>query len=261
MRTKLIIAGGSGSIGGHIIAHLKASFEDVVVLSRGASEQKEGYRIVHWDAERIGDWAQELEGAAALINLTGKSIQCRFTEENKRILWDSRVNSTSILGEAISKSERPPSVWINASGASIYPETFDIGCTEDVTEIGTGFLAKLSVAWEEAMHLHPCPNTRKVIARICPVLEANEGFLPPLKQLTKLGLGGQAGNGKQVISWIHHQDIARAFSFLIEQKELTGVFNLGSPDPRSNKEFMRVLRKTVGTGIGLPAPGFAIKTS
>jgi uncharacterized protein (TIGR01777 family) len=261
MSTKLIIAGGSGSIGSHIINHLKSSFEDIVILSRGKTAQKEGYRIVHWDAETSGEWAEELNGAEALINLTGKSIQCRFTEENKRILWDSRINSTSVLGEAISKSTRPPEVWINASGASIYPETFDIGCTEEVKETGTGFLAELSIAWEEAMHMHACPNTRKVIARITPVLDDKEGFLPPLKQLSKLGLGGQAGNGKQVISWIHHQDIARAFAMLIERKELAGVFNLGSPDPRSNKEFMRALRKTVGVGIGLPAPGFAIKMS
>ncbi len=261
MPRKLIIAGGSGSIGQHLIDHFTGSFDEIVVLSRSESEQKKDHRIVQWDATEIGDWAAEIEHAEAVINLTGKSIQCRFTEANKRILKDSRINSTAIIGKAISLAENPPSVWINASGASIYPEAFDVGSTEAVTEVGTSFLAQLSLEWEAAVHTFDCPGTRKIIARICPVLDAKSGFLPPLIRLSKLGAGGAAGNGKQMISWIHYVDLVQSFSFLLSDENLEGVFNLGSPDPRSNANFMRSVRKQVKMPFGLPAPAFAIRMS
>ena len=259
MPGKLIIAGGSGSIGRELISHMKDDFNEIVVLSRSPSAVKQNHRMVQWDAETLDDWTAEVEDSTAVINLTGKSIQCRFTAKNKRLLWDSRIKSTEILGKAISNCERPPKVWINASGTSIYPETIAEGWTEETLEVGTGFLAQLSAAWEEATKASPTPLTRKVITRICPVLDSKEGFLPPLIRLSRLGLGGKAGSGKQIISWIHARDLSSAFSFLLNHDELQGIFNLGSPDPRSNADFMRCLREQVNMPFGIPAPAFAIK--
>lgn len=261
MRSKLIIAGGSGSLGQHLIEQLSGAYEEIIVLSRGQDAQKEDHRVLHWDAQTQGAWSQALEGAHAVINLTGKSIQCRFTEENKKILLDSRVDSTRAIGQAIAACQDPPEVWLNASGGSIYPQTYEQACTEAEQQHGEGFLAELSVAWEAAVHAVETPSTRKVIARITPVLDAGHGMLPPLLRISRLGLGGQAGNGRQMISWIHHEDLSAAIAFLLEGPRLEGVFNLTAPDARSNKEFMRTLRKALGAPIGLPAPAFAIRMS
>jgi uncharacterized protein (TIGR01777 family) len=261
MSKKLILAGGSGAIGTRLIEKLADRYDDIVVLSRSASRDMSTHRVVQWDAKTQGDWSAEIDGADCIINLAGKSIQCRFTDENKRILWDSRVDSTRAIGLAISQCKQAPKTWINASGAAIYPESFDTPQTEDVLEIGSGFKAQLSVAWEAAAQEFPLPNTRQIITRITPVLDPDAGFIKPLKAITRFGLGGRVASGKQVISWIHYVDLCRAIRFLILEESLDGVFNVTAPDAKSNADFMHTLRKVMGMPIGIPAPKFAIQLS
>lgn len=261
MSKKLILAGGSGAIGTRLIEELAVRYDDIVVLSRSASRNMSTHRVVHWDAKMQGDWSKELDGADCVINLAGKSIQCRFTEENKPILWASRVNSTRAIGLAISECKQAPRTWINASGAAIYPESFDTPQSEDVLETGTGFKAQLSIAWEGAAQELPLPNTRQIITRITPVLDPDAGFIKPLKTITRFGLGGRVASGKQMISWIHYVDLCRAIRFLIVNESLDGVFNVAAPDAKSNADFMHSLRKAMGVPIGIPAPKFAIQLS
>ncbi len=259
MSKKLIIAGGSGTIGKLLIDHLQDRFQEIVVLSRSSDRQEDGYRIAQWDAKNLGSWTKEIEGAELIINLTGKSIETRFTEENKKILTNSRVDSTRAIGEAIKASTAPPEIWLNASGVAIYPSTTDTPNDERITATGTGFKARLSILWEQAMNDFNLEKTRTVALRISPVLTEASGFLPPIKTIAKLGLGGKQGDGKQMVSWIHHRDLCRAVEFIIDHESMNGPVNLCSPNPLSNKQFMSVVRDSVGAPIGIPAPSFAIK--
>lgn len=259
MLRKMVIAGGTGTIGGYLINHFRQNYEEIIVLSRKEDSVEDDYRIVSWNAKDQGAWSKELDGADVVINLTGKSIQTRFTEENKKLLYSSRVDSTKAIGTAISNCKQPPRVWINASGAAIYPPTIDRANDETVKEVGQGFKAGLSVAWENAVNGFTLPETRSAIIRITPVLNAEDGFLPPIKIITRLGLGGPQGRGDQMVSWIHIEDLCRAIEFIIARDDLSGPINLASPHPIANKTLMRSLRKVLKVPIGLPAPAFAIK--
>ncbi|NNC84389.1 MAG: TIGR01777 family protein [Flavobacteriales bacterium] len=256
---KLVIAGGTGTIGQFLIQHLKERFSDIVVLSRSAGSG-DGFRKVKWDGKEQGAWSRELDGADVVINLAGKSIQSRFTESNKKALYDSRVDTTTTIGTAIQLAERPPHIWFNASGAAIYPATGPAQANDEtVKEIGEGFKSQLSVAWEEAALKFQREGTRQVILRITPVLNAEDGFLPPILRITRLGLGGRQGSGKQMVSWIHYQDLCRAVKFIMDHEGLSGIFNLAAPGPLTNADMMRKLRKAIGMPFGLPAPAFGIK--
>jgi uncharacterized protein (TIGR01777 family) len=258
MSRRLVIAGGSGTIGQHLISHFAQEFSDIVVLSRSAGKSK-GYRRVQWDGRNQGDWTEVVDGAEVVINLSGKSIQSRFTEENKKLLLNSRVDSTKAIGLAIQEAKSPPTLWLNASGAAIYPATIEQANDERVKETGKGFKSELSIAWEEAAKGFDIPHTRQVIMRITPVLTRKDGFLPPILTITRLGLGGPQGSGKQIVSWIHHKDLCRAMEFVMKNQEIKGVVNMAAPGPVSNKLLMRLMRKEVGMPLGIPAPEFAIK--
>lgn len=258
MSRTLVIAGGTGLLGQHLIEHLGSAFTDIIVLSRGKAEDLGIYRTVQWDAVNQGPWVNELKKATVLINLTGKSIQCRFTEENKKLLISSRVDSTRALGRALKENETNVKLWLNASGSAIYPQSWDIAQDEGVEKIGQSFLSILSKSWEDAFYEEDLP-LRRVAMRITPVLDREEGAFPPLRLIANTGLGGPQGNGKQMMSWIHIDDFCRAVAFLIEKEDIRGPVNLSSPNARSNASFMRALRKAVGMPIGLPAPAFAIQ--
>lgn len=256
---RLIVAGGSGSIGQRLIAHLSNSFEEVVILSRSTSRTNGRIRTRQWDAKHSGDWVEELEGADVLVNLTGKSIQTRFTPSEQMVLRSSRVDSTRAIGEAIKGCTTPPSLWLNASGAAIYPSDPDTTFDEDSKDYGTGFLARLSKEWEEVFFHYSTEDTRMVAMRISPVLDESAGVWPTLCRIAKLGLGGPQGSGKQYFSWIHRIDLCRAVEHIISDDRIQGPTNMSSPSPMTNKEFMRAIREQLGASIGLPAPGFAIK--
>ena len=250
MNKKIIIAGGTGFIG----VHLKKFFE------------KEGYKVfvisrndpyVKWDDEEALN--QALENCEILINLAGKSINCRHTKENKEKIIQSRTSTTKKLGKAILKCTHPPKLWINASGADIYREARDRPMTEENGEIGTDFLAKVSQQWEDAFFSFDLPETRQAALRFTIILGKDGGALQPMIQLSRLGLGGKQGDGNQMVSWIHIEDLFRIILFINSHPEMKGVFNCGSPNPVGNKTFMKDLREAMQVKIGLPAWSWMIK--
>jgi uncharacterized protein (TIGR01777 family) len=257
MNTRIILAGGSGFIGESLAPVLLARDYEVIVLSRTPSHQKGAFRFVQWDGDTLGDWAQILDGAGAVVNLTGRNINCRHTPQNRREIINSRVNSVRILGEAIARCTQPPKAFVQASGAGIYGDTGDRWCDENAPP-GEDFLARVCQLWEEAFAAVSAPGMRKSVLRIAPALGPNGGFLKVLGKLTRWFLGGQVGSGRQFISWIHIADLSRMFLWAIERNEITGVFNATSPNPATNVEFMRKLRRALHRPWSPPVPKWAV---
>lgn len=258
---KVIIPGGTGQVGTLLARAFHERGDDVVVLSRGQRDAK--WRVVNWDAETLGAWAAEFEGADVVINLAGRSVNCRYGAENRRLITESRVNSTKVVGKAIEQASHAPRVWLQASTATIYGHRYDAPNDEATGEIGGSepnapdtwrFSIDVVTAWERAANEAHTPNTRKVLLRSAIVMSPDTGgAFDILLKLVRFGLGGQAGNGKQFISWIHDRDFIRSVLWLIEHEQLDGPINLSAPSPLSNAEFMRALREAWGVGFGLPA--------
>jgi uncharacterized protein len=258
---KIVIAGGSGQVGGLLCRALSARGDEVVILSRGASTLPA--RVVRWDGQTLGGWATELEGAGALINRAGRSVNCRYGAQNRRAIIDSRVDSTRALGQAVARCKAPPGVWLQASTATIYAHRFDAandersgilgGSEPDVPETWR-FSIEVARSWERALDDAPASPTRKVKLRAAMIMSPDRGgVFDTLLGLVRAGLGGTAGDGRQYVSWIHHRDFVRSIEFLLERSDLDGAINLASPHPLPNAEFMRVLRRAWGKKLGLPA--------
>ena len=250
---KLIIAGGTGFLGSVIIDHYSTQFDEIVLLSRKRAPQKNNVSTKIWDASTFSGWEKELENADVLINMTGRSVDCRYNQKNKDLILNSRVNSTQILGEAIAQCVNPPQVWINSSTATIYRHSLDKEMTEIAGEIGTGFSVDVATAWEKAFFESNTPSTRKVALRTSIVLGRDGGALQPIKQITKLGLGGKQGNGEQKFSWIHEDDFVRSISFILDS-ELKGPINIVAPKPTTNEALMKAMRETLSIPFGIPSP-------
>jgi uncharacterized protein (TIGR01777 family) len=248
---KLIIAAGTGFLGESLIQYFKNKCEEIIVLTRGKSQLKNGIKYVNWDAKTLSGWKKELENADLLINLAGKSVDCRYTDENKKQILASRIDSTKILNQAVLLCENPPKHFINSSTATIYRHSEDKEMDEFTSEIGNDFSMNVAKEWEKAFFETITPNTLKTAIRTSIVLGKNGGAFIPLKRLTQLGLGGKNGNGEQFISWIHEKDFARAVAFIYANKMIEKV-NIVSPKPIKNKEFMKKLQKAVGIPFGLP---------
>ena len=215
--SKLIIAAGTGFLGQVLVHHFKNKFEQIVILTRGKSKNADGIKYVNWNAKYFSGWEKELENADVLINLVGKSVDCRYTKKNKQeILW-SRIKSTKILNEAILKCQNPPKHWLNSSTATIYRFSLDKEMDEVDGEIGNDFSINVALSWEKAFFKTETPNTLKTALRTSIVLGKNGGALIPLKNLAKIGFGGKQGNGDQFLSWIHEEDFAHAVDFIIEK--------------------------------------------
>src|SRR5437773_11248728 len=217
MRNRIIVAGGSGLISRLLTDRLVSGANDVVVLARCPQTAGQSIRLVGWDGRTLGDWARELEGARALINLAGRSVNCRYNERNRREILESRVDSTRVLGEAIARCNKPPQVWLNASTATIYKHTFDRQMDEATGEIGAtpeakdAFSIQVARAWEEAFFEASTPATRKVALRTAMVFAASKGGVyRVLRGLTRWGLGGNIAGGRQCIYWIHGADLCRS---------------------------------------------------
>lgn len=258
---KIVIPGGSGQVGTVLARTFHKDGHDVVVLSRNPASAP--WRTVEWDGETLGDWVAEIEGADAIINLAGQSVNCRYNNDNRRRIKDSRVNSTRLVGDAIAQAWKPPRVWLQASTATIYAHRFD-AANDEATGIIDGaepnapdtwrFSIDVATSWERALNESPAPNTRKVLMRSAIVMNPDPGSpFSTLLQLVKLGLGGAAGDGRQFMSWIHDQDFSSAVLWLIEHEEMEGPVNLAAPNPLINSEFMRILRSAWGMPFGLPA--------
>ena len=247
---KLIIAAGTGFLGNVLIQHFKNKFEEIVILTRGKSEIKNQIKYVNWNAKSFSGWEKELENTDVVINLAGKSVDCRYTEKNKTEILASRIDSTKILNEAILQCKNPPKHFINSSTATIYRHSEDKEMDEYTGEIGNDFSMNVAKTWEKTFYEVETQKTLKTAIRTSIVLGKNGGAFIPLKRLTQLGLGGKNGNGSQFVSWIHEKDFARAVEFIIE-KELSGCINVVSPLPVRNEEFMKKLQKEIGIPFGL----------
>lgn len=255
---RIVLAGGSGFLGRVLADWLAARGAEVVVLSR-SPRSGTAIREVAWDGKSLGDWARELDGADAVLNLAGRSVDCRYNAANRRLIMDSRIDSTRVLGEAIARCARPPRVWLNSSTATIYKHTFgpawdesgEIGGTPEAKD---EFSVEVAVAWERALSEARTPATRKVALRSAMVLGAGgNSVLPTLRRLVRRGLGGKMGDGRQFMSWIHEEDFCRAVEWLLDHDEFSGVVNLAAPNPLPNAEFMRTMREVCGVPFGLPA--------
>jgi uncharacterized protein (TIGR01777 family) len=267
---KIVIPGGSGLLGRLLAAAFVEDGHEVVVLGRKPSDDTQaGRRTIAWDGVSLGDWAQELEGADVVINLAGRSVDCRYNARNRKEIIDSRVQSTRVLGAAVQQCERPPKVWLQASSATLYAHRYDAPNDEATgiiggEEVGVPETWHFSVgvvkAWEQAFDEVEAPNTRKVKLRISIVMSP-EGAFGILRNLTRLGLGGKNGDGRQFVSWIHERDFVRAVKLIIEREDLSGAINLASPNPLPNADFMRGLRKAAGMPIGLPAAKWMLEVA
>lgn len=258
MNRRIILAGGSGLLGQLLARRFRARGDDVIVLTRHPQSAR-GAREMAWDGATIGPWASEVEGAAAVINLAGRSVDCRYHARNRRLIWDSRVNSTRVLGDVIARCVAPPPVWLNASTATIYKHSLDRPMDEATGQIGATpeakdeFSVAVAQAWEQTLDAAITPATRKVALRAAMVLGRDGGVLPVLRRLVRLGLGGSMAGGRQFMSWIHEEDFGRAIEWLLEHEEVVGPVNLAAPEPLPNGEFMRQLRVACGVPFGLPA--------
>lgn len=257
---KIVLPGGTGQVGGVLARAFRAQGHDVVILSRGGEGEA---RTVRWDARTVGAWASEIDGADAVINLAGRSVNCRYTPENLREMKDSRVDSTRAVGQAIAQAQRPPRVWLQMSTATIYAHRFDAANDEATGQIGGGepdapgywsLNIDIAKAWEQTQQEANTPRTRKVALRTAMVMSPDrDGVFDVLLRLTRWRLGGAAAGGRQFVSWIHDQDFVRAIQFLLEREDVEGPVNLAAPNPLPHREFMAALRSAWGVRLGLPA--------
>lgn len=253
MASKVVIAGGSGLIGRALTRRLLALGRDVVILGRGPAAVPTGARLVPWDGRSVGPWRTELDGAGALVNLAGRSINSAPTAENRRDILASRIDAVRVLGEALRACAHPPACWVQASAVGYYG-THSSAIHDETDPPGSDFLAGVCRTWEEA-HARALPaGVRPVILRIGVVLGNEGGAFPPLLRLAQCGLGGAAGSGAQGLSWIHLQDLEEILLRSLADAGLQGPCNACAPQPVSNADFMRTLRQTLRRPWAPPAP-------
>lgn len=264
---RIVLAGGSGFLGNIMSEHFKMQGCDIVVLTRSAPAQTgaEHHRECPWDGRTLGEWARELDGAEVLINLAGRSVDCRYHARNRRLMMDSRIDSTRILGEAVARCANPPKLWLNASTATIYKHTFgpawdengEIGATPEAQD---AFSIEIATAWEREFNAAQTRRTRKVALRMAMVFgHGKNSVFPVLCRLARFGLGGHMASGNQFVSWIHAVDLCRALDWIVEHEEISGPMNLAAPNPVSNREMMATVRELCGVPFGLPAAAWMLE--
>lgn len=262
-----MIPGGSGQVGTILARAFVAEGHEVVILSR--RQYAAPWRVVEWDGATLGDWGGEIDGCDVVINLAGRSVNCRYTPVNRREIVESRVQSTRAIGLAIAAAKRPPSVWLQASTATIYAHRFDANNDESSGVIGGRepgvpetwrFSIEVANAWEAALNEAPVTSTRKVAMRSAMIMSPDRGgVFDTLCNLVRFGLGGRAAGGRQFMSWIHYDDFVSALRWLIAHEEIVGPVNVAAPEPITNADFMRDLRRAAGVPIGLPATGWMLE--
>ncbi|MDC0276526.1 TIGR01777 family oxidoreductase [Verrucomicrobiales bacterium] len=258
MKKRIILAGGSGFLGRALAAELETRGYDPVILTRNPDRYEGDGRALFWDGKTIADeWKTEIDGAHAIINLTGKNVNCRPTAKNKELIVTSRTDSVRVLGEAIREVKTPPPIWIQTSSLAIYGDAKERICCE-AARVDDHWPAYVCTAWEEELGRAILPTTQWSVLRIGFVLGKNEGALPFLAKLVKCGLGGSIGNGKQWISWLHIDDMIAIFMEVLENPEFAGVYNATNPNAVTNAELMKTLRTVLNRPWSPPAPAFAV---
>ncbi|WNG58119.1 TIGR01777 family protein [Archangium gephyra] len=255
---KIVIAGGTGQLGAILSRALRQAGYRVVILSR----HPEGPEQVAWDGRTLGAWADEVDGCDGVINLAGRTVNCRYSEKNLREMMDSRVESTRVVGEAIARAKAPPRVWLQMSTATLYAHRFD-AANDEVSGVLGGDepdapaywkrSVEIARAWERAQEEAMTPQTRKVVLRTAMVMSPDAGgVFDVLSKLVRAGLGGAAAGGPQYVSWLHQDDFVHAILFLLQREDLRGPVNLASPHPLPQRELMKTLREAWGRRFGLP---------
>ena len=257
-KEKIVITGGSGFLGVNLAQALLESDYDVCIISRNPPKIEGDWKYVSWDAHSLGEWVSELDGAGAIINLAGRSVDCIKTPANCDAILRSRVETTQLIGQALRRINTPPSTWIQMSTAHIYGDPPESVCTED-SSFGYGFAPFVGQAWESAYKESVLPSMRQVVFRTSFVLGRSGGALPRLVFLARVGLGGKAGHGNQGISWLHEEDMNRLFIRAMRDENMKGVYIATAPSPVSNAKFMSHLRKALDVPIGLPAMSWMVK--
>jgi uncharacterized protein (TIGR01777 family) len=255
---RVVIAGGTGFLGSNLAAHLAALGCEVVLVSRHAPAAPGKHRHLRWDGRTLGPWAEALEGATALVNLAGRSVDCVKTPDRCDEILRSRVEATRVLGEALARLRQPIPVWVQMSTAHIYGDPPEALCDED-SAFGWGLAPFVGRAWEEACAAAVPRETRQVVLRTSFVLGRDGGALPRLVRLVRWRLGGRIGHGRQGISWIHELDMNRLFARAIADERMRGAYLATAPHPVSNAEFMRALRRALGVAVGLPAARWQVR--
>lgn len=267
---RILLAGGSGHIGSALLRHFLDSGHRVSLLTRQPRLPADPrIHVFQWDGLNLASWADELDSADVLINLSGRSVDCRYTPANKAAILASRVQSTTVLGQAIARSRRPPRLWLNASTATIYPHSLDRTFDESSPEAATpaaaeppswAFSYEVARRWEDAFFSAPAPSTRKVALRSAMVMSPDRGgIFDSFLRVVRFGLGGPMGDGRQSLSWIHESDFAAALDLLIARDDLEGPIVLSSPTPIPNAEFLRILRDVWGIRFGLASPPWMLR--
>lgn len=263
---RIVLPGGSGHLGRILARHFHSLGDEVIVLGR--YPRPEPWQMAAWNGRDLAAWSDAIDGSDVVINLTGRSVDCRYTAANRREILESRVNATRVVGQAIEQAAQPPRFWLNASTATIYRHSLDkdmdesgeLGGSEPNVPSTWKFSLEVAREWEEAFFEASTPGTRKIALRAAMVMSAERGgAFDKLLHLVRKGLGGRAGSGEQFMSWIHEDDFVRAIDFLIGRGDIEGVVNICAPHPLPNAEFMAVLREAWGTPAGLPAPRWLLE--
>jgi len=266
----IVIPGGTGQIGQLLAHYFHGDGDDVTVLARQANP-KAPWRSISWDGLTLGPWTEAIDGADVVINLAGRSVNCRYNKSNRRIIKESRTETTRLIGQAIAAAKHPPALWMNASTATIYRHSFDRPMDEATGELGGAepnapdtwrFSIDVAKSWEEAFFQSVTPLTRKIALRSAIVIApSHSGTFDILLDLVRRGLGGASGTGKQFVSWIHDKDFIRAIEFLIKREQIDGIVNISSPNPLPNREFMQALCEAWGARLAIPATAWLLEVA
>ena len=255
---RVVIAGGTGFIGTNLARHLDDLGCEVVLISRNSPKNDGRWKHAKWDVRTVGDWAEHLEGAAAAVNLAGRTVDCIKTPDQCDEILRSRVEATLVLGKAVRGLKTPPPVWVQMATAHIYGDPPEAVCDED-SAFGLGLAPIVGKAWEAAFAEAVLPDMRQVILRTSFVLGANGGAFPKMRMLARCGLGGRVGHGRQGISWLHIDDMTRLIVRAIVNETMAGVYVATAPHPVSQAEFMRELRRAMRMPIAFPATELMVR--
>lgn len=243
----VVIAGATGFIGQHLHRAFTADGFTVRTIGRTAGDARWGH-----------DLRPVLDGSDALVNLAGRSVSCRYTKRNADEIFSSRTETTTALGAALAGCAAPPPVWVNASTGTIYRDARDRPQDERSGELGSGFSVAVARAWEQELQDAPAP-VRKIALRTAIVLGAGGGALNPLVNLARIGFGGAQGDGAQVFSWVHLDDVYGAVRHVLAQEGISGPVNLATPHPVTNAQLMAAVRQHLGRQFGVPLPAWSLK--